>query len=214
VPAEGAGAAGRRSGRAAWREVREGFSWLRRHAQVRDVTVAAGVISATDAAWFAVLVLYVVRVLGQPPGTYGLLLAVGAVGGIVAGGAGARLTRRLGSLPSLVAAALVMAATQVGLGLTSSAAVAAAMLAASSGAFALFNVTAVTMRQRLVPPALLGRVGSIYRTVGRGTEALGALLGGALAAVAGIRAPMLLGVIPLLAAVALLAWRHRRPAPA
>ena len=48
----------------------------------------------------------------------------------------------------------------------------------------------------------------------RGTEALGALAGGALAAVAGIRAPMLAGAVPIAAVTALLAWRHRGAAPA
>jgi len=51
-------------------------------------------------------------------------------------------------------------------------------------------------------------------TVARGTEALGALAGGALAAVAGIRAPMLAGAVPIAAVTALLAWRHRGAAPA
>lgn len=197
-----------------WHELREGFRWLRRHAELRDVTVAAGVISATDAAWFAVLVLYVIQALHQPAGAYGLLLALGAVGGIAGGGAAAGLTRRLGPRRSLVAAALALAGTQLGLGLTGNVVVAAVMLAASSGAFAVFNVTAVTLRQREVPAALLGRVASIYRTVGRGGEAVGALLGGALAAAAGIRAPMLLGAVPLVAAALLISRRGPGRTPA
>jgi hypothetical protein len=42
-------------------ELSEGLRWLRRHPDTRDVTVAVGVIAAMDAAWFAVLVLYVKR---------------------------------------------------------------------------------------------------------------------------------------------------------
>jgi hypothetical protein len=84
----------------------------------------------------------------------------------------------------------------------------------SSAAFALFNMTAVTMRQRVVPAGLLGRVGSLYGTVALGSEALGALAGGALATTAGIRAPMLAGAVPLAAITALLAWRYRRSAAA
>jgi predicted MFS family arabinose efflux permease len=66
------------------------------------------------------------------------------------------------------------------------------------------------MRQRQVPAALLGRVSSLFGTVTRGTEALGALAGGALAASAGLRAPMLAGAPPLALAVTVLAWRHRK----
>jgi predicted MFS family arabinose efflux permease len=176
--------------------------------------LAVGVVSAADAAWFAVLVLYVIQVLHQPAGTYGLLLGLGAVGGIAAGGTAARLTRRIGPRRSLVVATLTLAGSQLGLGLTGNVVVAAVMLTASSGAFAVFNMTAVTLRQRQVPAAILGRVGSIYRTIGRGAEALGALLGGLLAVAAGIRAPILLGAVPLVAAAVLISRRGPGRAPA
>jgi len=191
-----------------WHDFAEGLRWLWRDRAMRDVTLVAGLISALDAAWFAVLVLYVVRDLHQQPGAYGLLLAVGALGGVAAGGLGAVLAR-LGPWRSLLLGGAAMAASQAGLGLTSNVIVAAVMLLISSGAWALFNITAVTMRQRQVPAALLGRVTSLFGTVARGTEALGALAGGVLAATAGIRAPMLVGAPPLALAVAVLAWRHR-----
>lgn len=194
----------------AWRELRDGVRWLRGDRPIRHLTVAAGVVSAADAAWFAVLVLYVVRILHQPAATYGVLLAVGAIGGVAAGAASARITRRVGPVPALVATVVVLAATQLGLGLTANVVVTGVLLAFSSGAFAVFNVVAVTMRQRVVPPELLGRVGAIYRTVGRGAEAVGAVAGGVLATVAGLRAPMLLGAVPLLAVAVLLAWQYRR----
>jgi MFS family permease len=190
-------------------ELSEGVSWLRRHSDVRDVTIAVGVIAAMDAAWFAVFVLYVIHILHQKPGIYGLLLAIGAVGGIMVGGIGPPITRRLGPWRSLLIAGLVMAASQTVLGLSANVIVAAAMLAAGSAAFALFNMTAVTMRQRLVPDRLLGRVTSLYRTVADGSEALGALAGGVFAAIAGIRATMLVGAAPIVATMIVLSWRHR-----
>jgi predicted MFS family arabinose efflux permease len=106
-----------------------------------------------------------------------------------------------------------MAGTQAGLGLNANVIIAAVLLFISSAAFALFNMTAVTMRQRLVPAGLLGRVTGLYGTVARGAEALGAIGGGALAATAGIRAPMLVGAVPIAALTAVLAWRHCRPTP-
>lgn len=192
-----------------WQDLRDGFRWLRHGAEIRTVIIAGGVASAADAAWFAVLVLYVVRVLHQPTATYGLLLAVGAVGGIAAGAAGGRLTRHLGPRAGVVLTVVVLAGTQFGLGLTGNAILSGLLLAASSAAFALFNVIVVSMRQRQVPPELLGRVGAISRTVGRGAEAIGALAGGALATVAGIRAPMLVGVVPMVAVIVFLLWRFR-----
>jgi len=191
------------------RDLGDGVRWLRQHADVRDLTIAVGVISAMDAAWFAILVLYVTEILRQKPGAYGLLLAVAAAGGIAAGATGTRLTRRLGSWRSVLIAGTAMAVTQAVLGLTANVIIAAVMLAASSAAFAVFNMTAVTMRQRLVPAPLLGRVTSLYATVARGGETAGAIAGGSLATAAGLRAPMLAGAVPIAAVTAVLAWRHR-----
>jgi MFS family permease len=198
---------------AARRDLAAGLAWVRHHPDIRDLTVAVGVISAMDAAWFAVLVLYVTRLLHQKPGAYGVLLAVGAVGGIAAGAAGARLTRRLGAWGSLLLAGLAMAASQLVLGLTASVFIAAVMLAASSAAFALFNMTAVTMRQRRVPDVLLGRVSGLYGTVAGGAEALGALTGGVIATAAGIRVAVLAGAAPIAIVTVWAAWRHRRDQP-
>ena len=190
-------------------ELGEGMRWLWQHADVRDVTIFAGVVSLADGAWFAVLVLYVVQVLRQQAGAYGLLLAVAALGGIIAGAIGASVSRRLGPWWSLVAAGMVLAVTQAVLGLSGNVVLAASMLFASSGAWALFNMTAVTMRQRQVPDGLLGRVSSLYGTVTRGAEVVGAIAGGIVAAAAGIRAPMLAGAVPIGVVTGVVAWRHR-----
>ncbi|MDQ2873823.1 MAG: MFS transporter [Actinomycetota bacterium] len=191
------------------RDLLDGVKWLWQHSEVRDVTIAAAVVSAADAAWFAILVLYVIQILHQKAGAYGVLLAVGALGGVAVGSIGGRLIRRMGPWPSLLLSGLVMASTQAGLGLTSSVVIAAVMLFASSAAFALFNITAVTMRQRQVPAGMLGRVTSLYLTISRGAEVVGASAGGVLATTAGIQAPMLAGAIPTAGVMAIIAWLHR-----
>ncbi|WP_132881377.1 MFS transporter [Tamaricihabitans halophyticus] len=191
------------------RDLRDGVRWLWRHPEMRDVTIASAVVCAMDAAWFAVLVLYVTEALHRTAGVYGLLFVVGALGGIAVGILGEHVLRRIGPWPALVVSGLVMALSQVGLGLTDTVVVAAVMLFASSGAFALFNITAVTMRQRQVPTAMHGRVSGLCLTVSRSAEVLGALIGGALASSAGIRAPTLFGAIPIAAVVVFLAWQYR-----
>jgi MFS family permease len=204
--------AGRTGLSAARHDVGEAVRWVWHSPAVRDVTIMAGVVSAMDAAWFSVLVLYVIKILHQHPGAYGLLLAIGAVGGIVAGSSGAALTQRIGRWRALMTAGLVIAATQAGLGLTSNLIAAAVLLMLSSAAFALCDMTVVTMLQREAPDPLLGRVTSIFGTVTQSTQALGAIAGGALAAAAGIRAPMLAGAIPIAAVTIYVGWR-RRTAP-
>lgn len=185
-------------------ELRAGLSWSARNRVVRSLVYTVAIVALVDSAWFAVLVLYVTRILHQGADLYGVLLAVGAIGGVAASPACGWLNNRLRNTNVLVAAVIIMAGTQLMLGLTSNVIVAAFMLTASSGASGIFNATAIGIRQRLVPARLLGRVSSAYLAVAGVCEALGALLGGILASSAGIRAPMLVGVVPLVAAALML----------
>jgi len=50
-------------------------------------------------------------------------------------------------------------------------------------------VVAVTLRQRITPDPLRGRVASVARLLAWGTQPLGALIGGVVASVFGLRAP-------------------------
>ena len=91
---------------------------------------------------------------------------------------------------------------------------AAAVVVTTSASFAVLNVAALSVRQRVVPGDLLGRVVAASRTLTYGCAALGALAGGALAGTLGVEAPFVFsGVI---AVVATLAWsttaRTARPA--
>ncbi|MER6992505.1 MFS transporter [Saccharopolyspora hirsuta] len=196
------------------RDLREGFRWLRGDRPVRNMVLAVGLVAVADGALLALLVLYVTRVLGLGAEVYGLLLAFGALGGVVAGAFCARVSARLGPLRVLSATVLIMTSAHLVLGLTSNLYWTAAALVLSSGAFAMFNVTSLTLRQRRSPAEMLGRVNSTYLTVGRAAEALGALAGGALATVAGIQVPILAGVLPLVVAAVLIARAHpfRQPA--
>jgi predicted MFS family arabinose efflux permease len=189
----------------------QGLRWLVRDRVMRDLVLTVSVVALVDASWFAILVLYVTRTLHQSAAGYGALLAVSAVGGIAVSVCYGRLTRRLSLRSVLVGPVVIMAATQLVLGVTRSLALTAFMLACSSGAFAGFNVVAVGLRQRRVPPAFLGRVTSVSLAIAGAAAALGALAGGVLATTHGIQAPMLVGVVPLLAVALFLRVRFATP---
>ncbi|MFM8001537.1 MAG: hypothetical protein ACKPAJ_03860, partial [Actinomycetota bacterium] len=67
-----------------------------------------------------------------------------------------------------------------------------------------WNVITVSMRQRLIPTELFGRVNSVYRFIGTGSTAIGALLGGQIAFNFGLRATYLASGAILLFALATL----------
>lgn len=188
-------------------EAAEGLRWLGRHRDLRALVGLTGVFALTDSAWFAVLVLYVSEVLALPAYAYGLLLGVGAVGGLAGGALAARIVRATGPGWALSGALTAAAAGQALVGFTGSVVVAATGLLVGSFAFGVWNVVGVTRRQRLTPPELLGRVMATSRTVTMIASLAGALVGGLVATAAGVRAPVLLGV-PVLLVCAVVAVRR------
>jgi MFS family permease len=193
-------------------DIREGLKWTSGHRAIRAIAASVAVLALVDAAWFSILVLYSLEILGLGTAAFGLLLVAGGAGSVVGGLATPCVAAWLGPGAGLTAALLLAAATQAVLGLISSVPVALVMLALSGAAFALWNVLALSAKQRLVPDRLLGRVTSAYRFLALGASAVGAGLGGVAAGVLGLRAPFLLGA-PLLIGVAVLSLPALRSIP-
>jgi MFS family permease len=180
------GNAGRQRIRA---QIAQGLRWLAGHRLLRVVAVLLGIYNFANQMGQAILVLLATQTLHVSTRGYGLLLAASAVGSVVGGLVNPVLTRRLGLLPSLVLPALIDAAAFVGIGLAPSPVVVAALLAVQGFSVTMWNVVTVSLRQRIVPGHLLGRVNSVYRMLGWGLMPLGALAGGFVAHAAGLRAP-------------------------
>jgi len=189
-------------------EIAEGLRWLARHRLLRVVAVLLGVYNFANQMGQAVLVLLATQTLHVGTRGYGFLLAASAVGSVAGGLASPPLTRWLGMLPSLLVGGAIDAAVFIGVGLAPDAIVAAIMLAGQGFGVAMWNVVTVSLRQRIVPSRLLGRVNSVYRMLGWGLMPLGALAGGFVAHAAGLRAPYVaagvLCALAMLAAVPLL----------
>lgn len=188
---------------ALWREIREGVSWLAREPDLRVVAIVVAVIGLVSAGATAVLVLYALEVVNVGSRGFGVIVAVGAVGGVCGGLGAAVLTRRLGRARAMTLALATAGAALTGMALVSNAVAAAALLALGSGAMVAWNVVTTTLRQSLTPDHLLGRVLAAYRVLAWGSMALGAALGGLVARTAGLRVPFLLaGVVLLVLAIA------------
>jgi len=186
-------------------QVAEGLRWLARHRLLRVIAVLLGIYNFANQMGQAILVLLATQTLHVSTRGYGLLLAASAVGSVVGGLVNPILTRRIGMLPSLVLPALLTAAAFVGIGLAPGPVVVAALLACQGFAAAMWNVVTVSLRQRVVPGQLLGRVNSVYRMLGWGLMPLGALAGGFVAHAAGLRAPYIVaGLLTGLSALAAL----------
>jgi predicted MFS family arabinose efflux permease len=174
-------------------QVMSGVKWLARHSTLRPITIAGGILMLLDTAWYAILVLFVLEELRLSQTGFGLLLALAAVGGLAGSAAAGRLQPGSPSTLRYVGSLVVAGVTQLIVGVAEGVVVVGAMLALSSAAFAVWNVSAAALRQRHTPRDHLGRVSAAYNTVLVGAGAIGAALGGGIASGMGLRAPMLLG---------------------
>jgi MFS family permease len=163
---------------------------------LRSITLRVGVTNFAGSAATAVFVIYAVgrgSALGLSPAGYGILLTASAAGSILGVFLVAPLRKVIGER-GLMTGNIITQAIQIGLPavVPHTTLVGAAFFIGGIGV-ALWNVSTVTLRQRLTPPALLGRVVSAYRLVSWGAMPLGALAGGLLA-----------GLMPLQAVFALM----------
>ncbi|MGE3685187.1 MAG: MFS transporter [Acidimicrobiia bacterium] len=188
----------------------EGVSYFRQHQVLRTLAVTTAVLAFAQAMVMATLVLLVRRSVGLSDTGFGFVLAVGAIGSIIGGVTADRIDRRFGTASVLIVAGLIASAGYVTLGAAGSFVPVAIGIALEGFAVTVGTVSSVSLRQRLVPPAFLGRVGNIFRLVIYGLLPIGALAGGALAAIFGNRSPMFVAGIAQASAMVVLGPRLRR----
>jgi hypothetical protein len=150
------------------------------------------------------------RSVGLSDTGFGFVLAVGAGGSILGGITAARIDRRFGTATVLTDAGFIASAGYVIIGAASSFHEVAIGIALEGFAVTVGTVSSVSLRQQLVPAAFLGRVGNIFRLVIYGLLPIGALTGGALAAIFGNRSPMFVAGIAQAIAMVVLGPRLRR----
>ena len=199
-------------------EIREGMAALLGQPVLRTLVVCASIFILLLSAQTAIFLLYLSRDLGLPPSVIGALLAIGSVGALAGALLASRVARRIGIGPSFIAGSLLFVGFAITRGLAAGPvtvtviALAVAQLVGLFGA-SLFNVNGPSLRQALTPPHLLGRVNASYRFLVWGTGPFGALLGGTLGELIGLRGALLVTgvasivVLPILFASALPATR-------
>ncbi|GAA1087549.1 MFS transporter [Nocardiopsis composta] len=185
-------------------QVGQGVAFLLRHRVLRVLALSAGLNNLVFSAFFALEVVFLTRVVGVSAGAVGVLTASGAAGALLGAWAAPRLGRALGAARTAVLAVPAAAPFMLLFPLTGAgwrvALFAVANVAVGAGV-TVFNVMQVSYRQQVCPAGLLSRVSALFRFAVWGVAPLGALAGGALAEVLGVR-PALWVLAAALAAVA------------
>lgn len=142
-------------------------------------------------------ILFAVRELRLDAVLLGAVISVGGFSGVFGALAAERLVRRFGYGRTLIGAALLpgVAALLPPLahGPAASCAVILAVAQLGDMAWSIYEINEVTLRQAIAPSHVLGRVNSAAHLTFRGVLPAGALAGGALAELIGLRAAMFVG---------------------
>jgi MFS family permease len=186
----------------------EGLGYVRRtHVVLLGVSVV-GLVSLVGMNFSVVVPAMARDVLGTGAEGYGFLMAASGLGSLAAALAVAFLGRP--SQRVLVGGAIVLGVLEVVMALSHSMALSlACMFGIGAGGIAM-AMTANTAIQLTVPDVLRGRVMAVYTTVFAGSTPLGGLAFGAIAAISGVSAAILVGGLAALAigiVAAIVAWR-------
>lgn len=191
------------------RELADGFRWLRSHRVLRTLALLLAITNISLELGLSVFVKFAAEELGVSPRRYGLLLAASALGSVAGGLVGDRVAARLGSSATLLVTYGAFGLAQLGIAIAPTMWIVAAIGAAQGAAVMIWNVVSVSLRQRLVPQGLFGRVNGIFRWVGTGSIAIGSVIGGQIAYHIDIRAPFAVGGAVSLLALAACSWAVR-----
>jgi MFS family permease len=172
------------------REIREGIAYLAGHDLLRTLAVVLAVLNLANGAGNALLVLYAVEPgrMGLSEVGFGVLLTTNAVGTIAGTILAPTIERRIGRANILLAGIVMLALIDVVLVVAPDPILVGAAYATGGLFFGAFNVTYQSLRQRLVPDRILGRVVATFRMLGWGALPLGAAIGGLIGETLGLEA--------------------------
>ena len=171
-------------------EIGAGLTYLWQHRLLRTMAFVVGPMNLASTAVFAILVLYVVKPgpLGLDGVGLGLLttaLAVGTVAGTLLASRIERLMGRANLFVACIASLLVLDLVWI---VVPNPVAIGVILALASSIGGAFNVVFGSIRQRIVPNHLLGRVMASFRVISWGSLPIGALLGGIIGQTFGLTA--------------------------
>jgi MFS family permease len=172
------------------REIAEGLHYVAADPFLRVLTIAPAVANFFFIGFEAINVVFLVRVVHLAPATVGLLVGLVSLGSVVGAAIARSVGRWIGTARAVWLATLVTAPFGLLIPLTTRGAGLAFFIVGNVVLLIgvlVYNVTVSSFRQAYCPPEILGRVIATMRFVLFGTMPLGALLGGTLGSLLGLR---------------------------
>lgn len=170
-------------------EVRDGLRLVAGDVWLRTITIFGGVSNLGLMGYQSIIVVFLVREVGLGPGAVGLLIAIASSGGVVGAFAGRRVAAKVGTARAMLLFELVLPTLALLIPLTTRSTIALYVI----GAFGIGvgvvagNTIKATFHQSYCPPELRGRLAASTSFLNYGTIPIGALLGGTLGELLGLR---------------------------
>jgi MFS family permease len=176
-------------------QLRAGIAFIARSPVVRTALGATATVNYFNFVFMAIFVLYVTTGLHVRPAELGLVLGAGAVGGLIGAAVTPPLCRWLGVGPAFVLSCVVFPAPLLLVPLAggSRPAILALLFLAEFGSglgVMILDISIGSIFSAVIPNELRSRVSGAYRTVNYGMRPLGALSGGLLGTLLGLRTTM------------------------
>jgi Na+/melibiose symporter-like transporter len=174
------------------REIAEGVRFVAGQPLIRSVAGSTATFNFFGAIGTTVFPIFALRTLDIGPLGLGITLSTGAVGGLLGATVTPRIAGWIGEGRVIIVAAIVSGAIAILVPLAALFHGPSAVIELSIAEFVtsfcvlVYNITQVTMRQKLCPPRLLGRMNASIRCLVWGVIPIGALISGWLGGSAGI----------------------------
>ena len=179
-------------------DIKEGLQVIFHNRTLTSIALCTGTFNLFNNAFNVVVVFLFLRDFGFSPTEFGLVFGIGGLGAVLAALIAMRVIKRIGVGTSIILGILISGIPFISFYFLGSEtaffAAAVAFLVASFGGV-LYNVAQVSYRQALVPLELQGRLNASMRVLVWGPIPAGAILGGALGTLIGVRDTILFSAI-------------------
>jgi MFS family permease len=179
-------------------DIKEGLEVILRDRNLTSIALCTGTFNLFQNAFAVVVAILFLRDFAFSGGEFGLVFGIGGLGAVLAALVSLRVIKRLGVGVSIIFGVLVSGFPFISLYFAGpDTALVVAISAFFLGSFGgvLYNVAQVSYRQALVPLELQGRMNASMRVLVWGPIPIGAILGGIMGAVVGIRDTMLITAV-------------------
>lgn len=201
-----------------WHDLKEGLAVVLNDKRLRSIAGSTATSNFFSNVTFSILILFLVQQLGYTVLVIGTIFFIGGLGAFAGIAVSSRLTRILGVGPVIIVSMLVGGFGAIPFALVNSG-LSTPIFSVTGipllGTFRLdynalilmiggfvtgigvvvYNINQVSLRQAIVPKSIQGRMNASMRWIVWGTIPAGAIAGGVLAEVFGLREAIVIGVI-------------------